>query len=159
MNSLILADTNVIKPKLKFSASASHFISSKTSFYSCSIEKNGSLLSIRQHGEQERDLEIPLYSNNENQIINFFNDSEFNRLIVALKSGQIFGIDCDNWLEDPIGVIDSGIHSIKPSPDGELLVIITGNMEDGSVPNLILMTRDFDIVSEFPLIYQEKGKQ
>jgi elongator complex protein 1 len=24
---------------------------------------------------------------------------------------------------------------------------------------LILMTRDFDIVSEFPLIYQEKGKQ
>lgn len=69
---------------------------------------------------------------------------------MGLKDGDILSISEQEWELEPVGIVDSGILSMKPSPDGELVVIVTGP-NDAGVSNLILMTRDFDIVSEIPL--------
>ena len=166
MNSLFLAETVVLNSAtllpINSAETKSHFIPSSTAdgtnqaFYYSSTLRDG-CLTIQKHGTDSSSLEIPLTdSYNENKIIYFYNDLEGNRLIVALQSGEIFGVDCDSWLDEAIGIIDSGILSIKPSPDAELLVIITGKQPGSACSNLILMTRDFDIVSEFPLTDEEK---
>ncbi len=56
-----------------------------------------------------------------------------------------------------VGVFDDGIMAIRPSPDGELVVAITGTLGTGP-QNLVLMTGDFDIISETLFFSQEESK-
>lgn len=51
-----------------------------------------------------------------------------------------------------VGTIDPGVKAAEWSPDGSLLILITG--EDG----LLKMTQDFDVLSEAPLRPSEFGQ-
>ncbi|KAJ3349007.1 hypothetical protein HDU91_006440 [Kappamyces sp. JEL0680] len=90
-------------------------------------------------------------------VVAFFYQSEGDSLVLGLSSGEIITISCSQWIEEPVGVVDMGMLAMAPAPDGELLVIVTGSIQNGPV-NLILMTKDFDIVSEIPLFDQKDSK-
>ena len=51
-----------------------------------------------------------------------------------------------------MGSVSDGIQCMAWSPDQDVLVLITG------VGNLLLMTRDFDPLTEVPLYPQEFGE-
>ncbi|KAJ1921502.1 putative elongator complex protein 1 [Mycoemilia scoparia] len=53
---------------------------------------------------------------------------------------------------EKIGDVESGIQHACWSPDEELLTMVTGENK------LIIMTKDFDVISEFSLYTDEKGK-
>ncbi len=49
-------------------------------------------------------------------------------------------------------MVDSGIKCISWSPDQDIVVMVTGNH------TLLLMTRDFDSLTEVPIESQEFGE-
>ncbi|KAJ1656740.1 putative elongator complex protein 1 [Dispira simplex] len=73
-------------------------------------------------------------------------------LIRDISTSQgIVGVD--GWLDhlDLVGTVDDGILSTAWSPDEEVLVVVTGRY------NLILMTKEFDVLAEFPIHGESQG--
>ncbi|KAJ1973161.1 putative elongator complex protein 1 [Dimargaris xerosporica] len=89
-------------------------------------------------------------------------------VFIALESGDVWVVrnvsnatsasptatsQDDALLLDPVGCVDNGILAAEWSPDEELLVLITGN------DNLILMTKDFDVLYEFRIHAATQGEE
>ena len=51
-----------------------------------------------------------------------------------------------------VGFVEAGISDLTLSPDEELLTLIT------AVGNVVLMTRDYDVLKEFPIHTDEFGE-
>ncbi|KAJ3255625.1 hypothetical protein HK103_006150 [Boothiomyces macroporosus] len=83
-------------------------------------------------------------------IISFNYIIELDAICVGLRAGDIYLLQ--NGSAEQVGVVDAGILAMEWSPDSELVVIIT---EMGS---LIEMTKDFQIVAEFPVEVDEYGE-
>ncbi|KAI7866463.1 IKI3 family-domain-containing protein [Spinellus fusiger] len=51
-----------------------------------------------------------------------------------------------------VGTVDAGVHAMTWSPDQDLVILVTGEK------NVLVMTQDFDTITEYPLHVQEQGE-
>ena len=77
-------------------------------------------------------------------VVSFTYLAESNSAVICLKGGDIVQILIEGTQIEIAGSFDDGIKAACWSPDDELLVIITGS------DSLILMTKDFQVLSEAP---------
>ena len=75
-----------------------------------------------------------------------------NALIVLSHEGHIFSLNLEDQTGETIGFIDSGIYAAVPSPDEDFIMFLTGNS------SLLLMTIEFDLISEIPIPFLSNGK-
>lgn len=68
-------------------------------------------------------------------------------LIVGTSNGLLllYTVDTDNATQQVVGNVEGGVNCISPSPDGELLAVITG------FGQILVMTHDWDLLYEIPL--------
>ncbi|KAJ3272885.1 hypothetical protein HDV01_005208 [Terramyces sp. JEL0728] len=83
-------------------------------------------------------------------IVSFNYIIEIDAICVGLRAGDIYLLQ--NSTVEQVGVVDAGILAMEWSPDSELVVIIT------EMGTLIEMTKDFQIVAEFPVEVDEYGE-
>lgn len=78
--------------------------------------------------------------------------SEFQSLCIGKKSGDILMYDVKERKAQVVGSVTGGILAMQWSPDYELVVIVSGEEK------LLLMTKDFDMISEKDLHPEEFGE-
>ncbi|KAJ0546308.1 putative transcription factor WD40-like family [Helianthus annuus] len=66
-------------------------------------------------------------------------------LIIGTSSGDLLLYNVDDSAMEVVGRVEGGVKSISPSPDGDLLCIITG------IGQMLVMTHDWDLLYETPL--------
>jgi len=66
-------------------------------------------------------------------------------LIIGTSSGVLLLYNVDDNVMEVVGRVEGGVKSISPSPDGDLLCIITG------VGQMLVMTHDWDLLYETAL--------
>lgn len=68
-------------------------------------------------------------------------------LIVGTSNGLLllYTVDTNNATQPVVGNVEGGVNCISPSPDGELLAVITG------FGQILVMTHDWDLLYEMPL--------
>ncbi|KAI7749785.1 hypothetical protein M8C21_012143 [Ambrosia artemisiifolia] len=66
-------------------------------------------------------------------------------LIIGTSSGDLLLYNVDDSAMEVVGRVEGGVKSISPSPDGDLLCIITG------VGQMLVMTHDWDLLYETPV--------
>ncbi|KAI3817744.1 hypothetical protein L1987_11542 [Smallanthus sonchifolius] len=66
-------------------------------------------------------------------------------LIIGTSSGDLLLYNVDDRALEVVGRVEGGVTSISPSPDGDLLCIITG------IGQMLVMTHDWDLLYETPL--------
>ena len=66
-------------------------------------------------------------------------------LLLGTYSGQILLHNVDGKFTEVVGQVDGGVGCISPSPDGDLLCIITG------LDQMLVMTHDWDLLYETSL--------
>lgn len=78
--------------------------------------------------------------------------SEYQSLCIGKKSGDILLYDVSSGKVEAVGCVSGGIVAMQWSPDFELVVIVSGEEK------LLLMTKDFDPISEKGLHPSEFGE-
>ncbi|XP_076957188.1 elongator complex protein 1-like isoform X2 [Bidens hawaiensis] len=63
-------------------------------------------------------------------------------LIIGTSSGDLLLFNVDDSAVEVVGRVEGGVKSISPSPDGDLLCIITG------IGQMLVMTHDWDLLYE-----------
>lgn len=66
-------------------------------------------------------------------------------LIIGTSSGDLLLFNVDDGAMEAVGRVEGGVKSISPSPDGDLLCIITG------IGQMLVMAHDWDLLYETPL--------
>lgn len=66
-------------------------------------------------------------------------------LLVGMSNGSLLLYNVDENLTEIVGRVDGGVKCISPSPDGDLLGIITG------FGQMLVMTPDWDLLYETAL--------
>lgn len=66
-------------------------------------------------------------------------------LLIGTSSGDLLLYNVDNSAIEVVGRVEGGVKSISPSPDGDLLCIITG------IGQMLVMTHDWDLLYETAL--------
>ncbi|KAI9189144.1 putative elongator complex protein 1 [Blastocladiella emersonii ATCC 22665] len=79
--------------------------------------------------------------------------AETDSLYLAFHAGDLVSIQPADGTTAPIGSITGGVAACAWSPDEELVVIVTG------LGNVMVMTRDFDLLVETPIETDEHGAQ
>ncbi|KAK3728978.1 hypothetical protein QZH41_008724, partial [Actinostola sp. cb2023] len=94
-----------------------------------------------------------LPSDGSGKVIGIQHVPDIESVCIATFSGDV--ILCNTIKEELecVGSVDSGISCMSWSPDHELVVFSTG------ANTLIMMTRDFDPISEFPIHSSESGEE
>ncbi|KAI8895467.1 IKI3 family-domain-containing protein [Globomyces pollinis-pini] len=108
---------------------------------------------LKLHALTTNDKNIINYNNHSihGSLLSFFYLVDIQAICLATKEGEITLFHDDGRIE-PVGVVDAGILAMEWSPDTELLIIVT------EMGTLIEMTRDFQIVTEFPIDVAELGE-
>ncbi|KAJ2448677.1 putative elongator complex protein 1 [Coemansia sp. RSA 2336] len=70
---------------------------------------------------------------------------EQEHVVIALESGDICTVRPGSGLAETVGTVDAGIATCRWSPDDEILALVTQESR------LLLMTADFDVLSESAL--------
>jgi elongator complex protein 1 len=79
-----------------------------------------------------------------------------NSLTVAFPNGSMSQISLESTLNgtiSEIGAIEGGIKAMAWSPDEEIVILVTGTFR------ALLMTKDFDVLSEFDIETRDKGEE
>ncbi|XP_023749809.1 elongator complex protein 1 isoform X1 [Lactuca sativa] len=66
-------------------------------------------------------------------------------LIIGTSSGVLLLYNVDDNVTEVVGKVEGGVKSLSPSPDGDLLCIITG------LGQMLVMTHDWDLLYEITL--------
>ncbi|KAL8218167.1 hypothetical protein R6Q57_021540 [Mikania cordata] len=66
-------------------------------------------------------------------------------LLIGTSSGDLLLYNVDDSSMEVVGKVEGGVKSISPSPDGDLICIITG------ISQMLVMTHDWDLLYETPL--------
>lgn len=66
-------------------------------------------------------------------------------LIIGTSSGVLLLYNVDDNITEVVGKVEGGVKSLSPSPDGDLLCIITG------LNQMLVMTHDWDLLYEISL--------
>lgn len=66
-------------------------------------------------------------------------------LLLGTRSGLMLLHNVDGKFTEVVGQVEGGVRCISPSPDGDLLCIITG------FEQMLVMTHDWDLLYETPL--------
>nr|GEU54849.1 elongator complex protein 1 [Tanacetum cinerariifolium] len=66
-------------------------------------------------------------------------------LIIGTSSGVLLLYNVDDNVMEVVGKVEGGVKSLSPSPDGDLLCVITG------IGQMLVMTRDWDLLYETAL--------
>lgn len=66
-------------------------------------------------------------------------------LIIGTSSGVLLLYNVDDNAMEVVGKVEGGVKSLSPSPDGDLLCVITG------LGQMLVMTHDWDLLYETPL--------
>ncbi|KAL4575114.1 hypothetical protein LXL04_021955 [Taraxacum kok-saghyz] len=66
-------------------------------------------------------------------------------LIIGTSSGVLLLYNVDDNVTEVVGRVEGGVKSLSPSPDGDLLCIITG------LGQMLVMTHDWDLLYEISL--------
>jgi WD40 repeat protein len=96
-------------------------------------------------------FEQELQQNTEIIAVQFIPDTQ--TLCLATLDGDIFTFDPNSKKSDCVGTIESGITSMSWSPDFEVVIFTNGN------GNMLLMTQEWDVVNELPLIPNQQNEQ
>lgn len=104
-----------------------------------------------------RDLEetktlVDELGNDSDVVSSFVFISEFQSLCIGKKSGDILMYDVSQCKAQAAGSVTGGILAMQWSPDYELVVVISGENK------VLLMTKDFDVISEKDLHAEEFGE-
>ncbi|KAL3226372.1 hypothetical protein MRX96_004463 [Rhipicephalus microplus] len=104
-----------------------------------------------------RDLEetktlVDELGNDSDVVSSFVFISEFQSLCIGKKSGDILMYDVSQCKAQAVGSVTGGILAMQWSPDYELVVVISGENK------VLLMTKDFDVISEKDLHAEEFGE-
>jgi elongator complex protein 1 len=78
-------------------------------------------------------------------VVSFQFNPELDLTVIAQRQGEIYNYNHKNSTLDVVGLIEQGILCMEWSPDYELVVIVTAEA------SIIIMTKEFDVVSEFVL--------
>lgn len=78
-------------------------------------------------------------------IVSFDYLMEKEALLLGTHNGQMLLHNVDDKLTEIVGQVEGGVRCISPSPDGDLLCIITG------FEQLLVMTHDWDLLYETSL--------
>ncbi|KAK9915662.1 hypothetical protein WJX75_002381 [Coccomyxa subellipsoidea] len=105
-----------------------------------------SILCYRHPGEQAVwGIELGTYcsKNEEDEIVSFEHILELDAIFMAMASGHLFLIHVEDVAEvEEVGAVTGGVASAQWSPDGEVLVLVSGQGQ------LLLMNKDWDVISE-----------
>lgn len=66
-------------------------------------------------------------------------------LIIGTSSGVLLLYNVDDNVMEVVGRVEGGVKSLSPSPDGDLLCIVTG------IGQMLVMTHDWDLLYETTL--------
>ncbi|KAF9422466.1 hypothetical protein HW555_001864 [Spodoptera exigua] len=125
-------------------------VSSSNEIYVCT--HNLSVINFDQNNELKWSKDLSDVASPDNSPINITFLTLTNTLCVGLANGELITISNDGNNLDLAGVCDSGLLAMEWSPDQELLVLVTKDM------NMILMSM-FDPVHEISLFNEEFGEK
>jgi hypothetical protein len=91
-------------------------------------------------------VEIP--TSGEKAVGLFYHQGD-DKVFLVLETGHIYSYSLSVGEEELVGIVDEGILAVAPSPDGELVAIVSGESNGNS--SLLLMTNEFDVVSQVPI--------
>ncbi|KAJ8714548.1 hypothetical protein PYW07_002773 [Mythimna separata] len=125
-------------------------ISSSNELYVCT--HNLSVINFDGNNETKWTKDLSAIASPDNKPINITFLTLTNTLCVGLANGELITISNNGSTLDLAGVCDNGLLAMEWSPDQELLVIVTRNM------NMILMNM-FDPIHEINLFNEEFGEK
>ncbi|XP_050209805.1 elongator complex protein 1 isoform X2 [Mercurialis annua] len=139
---ILFAAIDIERNRLFFASSANFIYSVQiSSFHSENVWRKTSL----QAGVHPIDLE------NGDFITSFDYLMEKEALIIGTSNGALLLYNVDDNALEVVGQVDGGVKCIAPSPDGDLLGIVTG------LGQMLVMTHDWDLLYENALDDQPDG--
>ena len=78
-------------------------------------------------------------------IVSFDYVIEKEALLLGTYGGQMLLYNVDDKFTEIVGQVEGGVRCISPSPDGDLLCVITGSEQ------MLVMTHDWDLLYETSL--------
>lgn len=113
---------------------------------------NGNCIACLGSDLEETKTQVDELGNDDGVISSFVFLSEFQSLCIGKKSGDILMYDVKSGKAQSVGNVTGGILAMQWSPDYELVVIVSGEEK------VLLMTKDFDLISEKELHLEEFGE-
>ncbi|XP_046966489.1 putative elongator complex protein 1 [Vanessa cardui] len=108
--------------------------------------------SVDSSGEVRWTRDLSEISSPDNRPINITLLSLLNSVSIGLANGELFTISNFEANCELVGVCDNGLVAMEWSPDQELLVLVTNDL------NVILMSCTFDAINESNLLSEEFGE-